>query len=924
MKSHGVNTANSPRSLRLCVQLVVLVACAVTAGETPVKIEPIEEIGEGTKGYSVTTPLYKVKLNADGRLQSLLLGQTELLDGGILLGMGGQHEKPDFVKLLDAQTMQLNFPSRPVAKYTFEANGFNIWIKNQKKNWDFGLYYTLSAQAQTATSTGRGFKDLALPFLQGRTAYDDVEYLFSDGSVMSVTQKGPGNHINADENGSIANYTWGRKCLEVNGEYTYTFLFKKGAPGTKKLSAPPFIIKPERRGSIYTTGEQAAFTLEFKKAHYQKVLGIEGLIVECSTRDMWGQRVDSAEVPVTFPKDEDPKSKGGASIPVKFQPKRKGWFELSFTLKDKQSTLIPNTMVTALSVLTPAQGLLTPPLPEKAGTYEYNALLGLTCHRESMNLDQVFSQSANTDRPSTPSADLKAGDQATKELALDDKKETEKPAFKPAVAKWDDLDKAFAASLEAQKKYGCTVFWLMDPWPKWLMKEPERFEQALYQVVNRYKDRNKYWMLVNEPNLFMSPQDYVSKYLAPLYRAAKKADPEAKIMGPDTCGLNPGWLEAVYKAGGKMDIIDMHPYTGHHRGWEEHGMTDTWQKVRAAMTANGDGAKEMWSTESGYDWSLGRLGKNHHAKHIVRQYPLAESVGIPKNHFFLYYTCFVGYHKMYLVEQDGSLLPGGVAARVQSEQLAETKYVGPKDSGKDKHAFLYSGKDEDVWQVWSNDCKTTLDVTIGGKKLKVFDMMGNTLDQFSAPGKITLPLSGYPLFVRVDKGATFDPAKENLGPNLARENGVKVTASSEEKPGCAQKIIDGVWTTENTGSFEDRIWQSKKSLKDEKEAWLEIALRAKQPVNRVHVYSCSSVCGMPGLRDFKVLAFDDAKNDWKAVGEVSGSEEAWVFHLTFAPVQTDRIKISITDLNNGFFVEDKRNYTDMKPRVSEVEVYAQK
>ena len=31
-------------------------------------------------------------------------------------------------------------------------------------------------------------------------------------------------------------------------------------------------------------------------------------------------------------------------------------------------------------------------------------------------------------------------------------------------------------------------------------------------------------------------------------RAARRADPEAKVFGPDTCGLNPGWLEEVYKA----------------------------------------------------------------------------------------------------------------------------------------------------------------------------------------------------------------------------------------------------------------------------------------------------------------------------------------------------------------------------------------
>ena len=65
------------------------------------------------------------------------------------------------------------------------------------------------------------------------------------------------------------------------------------------------------------------------------------------------------------------------------------------------------------------------------------------------------------------------------------------------------------------------------------------------------------------------------------------------------------------------------------------------------------------------------------------------------------------------------------------------------------------------------------------------------------------------------------------------------------------------------------------------DAWLEITLPQKQNVGRVHVYAPSSTCGMPGLRAFKVQAFDYDKQDWRAVGEVADSEEAWVFHFVF-------------------------------------------
>ena len=934
---------------------VLILATAIHAGDEGgnVKIQPQQDLTGTMEGYTVTAPGYAASISAQGQILSLKLGGLELLDGGIRIGEGGKHEKPDFVKQLDARTIQLTFPSRPVATLSFADQGFKVAIKNLKKTWDFGLYYTLSPRAQTITSKGRGYEHLALPLLKGRTAYDDAEYTFDDGSVLRVVQSGPGNHINSDENGSCSAYTWGRRCLEVNGAYTYDFMFQRGPPGAKKLSAPPFVLRQTRLGNIYVSGEPVALNLELRPAYCQKLVGLaEDLVVECRTRDLWGQQVDAQEFPVDFSKIKAEIPAGAKAkpvlVPFQLQLPRKGWLEATVTLKDKQGKVFPTTEVTAISIVTPAEGLLNPPLPEKPGTYEFNAFLGLTCHREGINLDQVFPLSLNSEKPAQPSElGTKPGSEAVKDLALEEKKTQEPTAVKDVVARWDGLDQQMAASVAAQKKYGCTVFWLMESPPKWLLKDPPGFEHALGQVISRYKDKNKYWMLINEPNLNMKPQDYVNNFLLPLYRAAKKADPEAKVMGPDTCGLQPDWLEKVYAAGGKMDIVDMHPYTGHHRSWEEHGLADTWRKVREVMAAHGDGQKEYWSTESGFDWSLGRLGKNNHAKHVVRQYPIAASVGLPKNHFFLYYTSYVGYHKMYLVDQDQTLLPAGVAARVESEQLSGVEFAGREELGKDKHCYLYRGKDCDVRIAWSHDFKTSFSAEVasnprtagvpparteaGGTpsvhpKIAVYDMMGNQLPGYpqSAPGrqKVTFQLSGYPLYIRLDKGATFEPAKEDLGPNLARQEGVKVAASSEDKPGMARKVVDGVWTTENTGSYEDRLWVSAKALKEPGDsAWLEITLPQKQNVGRVHVYAPSSTCGMPGLRAFKVQAFDLDKQDWRAVGEVANSEEAWVFHFVFPAVNTNRVKIVITDLNNGFKLDDKKPYTDMKPRVSEVEIY---
>ena len=935
-------------TIRLSFLALFVTAPLVSAEDGKVTLKFHKDVFEEEPGYyTVTAQGYTARISEQGRITSVKLGDLDLFQNGILIGLRDGREKVDEIKQTDDQTLTMRFASRPIVTYQFGTDSFTITIEQKKKVWDFGLFYTVSPRAQLISSKGQSLVRLGLPLLRWQAAYNDAEFVYDDGSVLRMEQSGPGNHINADENGSFKEYSWGRKCLNVGATYKYVFRLTKGAPGTKVLAAPAFAVRQDQLGNIFDAGTPVTFTFELKKEHYQKVVGtIPDILVECLVTDAWAREVTTQEIPIDFQKAEKEAEaarnakgpgprprRGTVLIPAKLDLKRKGWFAVTFRLKDRRSRLVPYPVSTTFSVVTPTEGLHNLPLSARPDTYEFDGFLGLRCNRLAIRLKDVFVQSDNIEKP-----DL--GDAAKGGADLVDEPEDEedevdelmeekkpKPKEKKLVGNWGGLDGQMAHAVEAGKKHGVTSFCLIEE-VDWLGKDPKLLEQALYQIVSRYKGKIDCWMLFNEPNLAMSPQNYVNNYLGPLHRAAKKANPKSKVMGPDTCGLNPGWLEAVYKAGGKMDIVEMHPYTGHHRGWDEHGMADAWREVRKVMTAHGDGEREMWSTESGYLWALGRLGPLNHAKHIVRQYPVAESIGIPKDHFFLYYTCFVGYHKMYLIEHDQCLLPGAVAARVQSEQLARTKFVGPVDFGKDKLAFLYRGDTEDVLTAWSYDFPTTARVSFTSKQVRVFEMMGNQVADYSRPDRskrtVDLPLSGYPIYVRLDREAVVEPELRELGPNYARQEGVKVTASSESEPGIAVRLVDGLWNAGNTGSYEGRLWAAAKSINETKEAWIEIALPKRQAINAVYVYAPSSTCGICGLRSFQLLAFDHAKNDWRTVASVKNSEEAWVFHLDFPAVETDKVKLLIADLNNGFKLEDKTHYTDMKPKVTEVEIYAEK
>ncbi len=81
----------------------------------------------------------------------------------------------------------------------------------------------------------------------------------------------------------------------------------------------------------------------------------------------------------------------------------------------------------------------------------------------------------------------------------------------------------------------------------------------------------------------------------------------------------------------------------------------------------------------------------------------------------------------------------------------------------------------------------------------------------------------------------------------------------------------------------------------------------------------SSNVGMPGPRNYQLQVETDGK--WQTVQNVQGNILSWVLYAHFPPVTATRVRIMITDLNNGMWLEDKSHYTDMRARVYELEAY---
>jgi polysaccharide biosynthesis protein PslG len=126
----------------------------------------------------------------------------------------------------------------------------------------------------------------------------------------------------------------------------------------------------------------------------------------------------------------------------------------------------------------------------------------------------------------------------------------------------------------------------------------------------------------NEPNIgFWLPSPDPARYTAMLkgaYTAIKQADPSATVISAglspygsygqsDAGHMNPiNFLEQMYAAGAKgyMDAVGWHPYNfpyglGYYAWSAWSQMAATTPSARSVMTANGDGAKQLWLTEFG-------------------------------------------------------------------------------------------------------------------------------------------------------------------------------------------------------------------------------------------------------------------------------------------------------------------------------------
>ena len=159
-------------------------------------------------------------------------------------------------------------------------------------------------------------------------------------------------------------------------------------------------------------------------------------------------------------------------------------------------------------------------------------------------------------------------------------------------------------------------------------RDIQEWKDFVRTIVGRYRGRVRHWTLWNEPNsrayFTGSKSQFIHGVLIPGARAAKEADPDCRIVGPDLAHLHgadwDGWMDAILSEGGcYLDVISHHCYRDDPGAVyrELEGRKFPWEptSVRSLLERRGQEGKPFWLTEVG--WRSTSIGPARQAGNIV-------------------------------------------------------------------------------------------------------------------------------------------------------------------------------------------------------------------------------------------------------------------------------------------------------------------
>ena len=897
--------------------LLVLILCGGLRGKAGAA-GTIEKRADGT--YSITGADYQARISL-GMLYSLQVGGAEFLDGPLLAGsVDWKQLKPENWVILKTETTQpgtlkftLALPSAPqnaVLSMTYRDSpeGLRVNMMRQRDSWGGNIGWHTGRQVvavEPLARPGFGYTRLpgnglvyALPVTE-MAAIRDMRYYFENRRALDVTYLLNDSPYNRQSGGILSGNGWGRGLLDRRAlELIFAPVrpplapvrSHAAAPATDAANAPPplrklpavierglpFTVLADAPLSMFPVGKPAAFRLKFRP----DAIWSGPQIVTYRTLDF--QDRETARGTQTF----TPKSLKEDAFLLEIAAKNTGWYRLIASLRPAgKKDALPSEGEAEFGVYTPKQEIADPSAVQ--GGVGITGAIGLRGIRLSMYFNAFF---------------------PTREKS---------PVGNPQFD-WKPMDDQVLPFFADCAKYRITGFCQLNNRPDWA--DPAAFEALMRAIVAHYKTVNHFWEIENEPQDRYTPENYVKQALAPAFRGAHDADAAAQIMGPAIVRVDLPWFTRFFNAKGNdfLDIVSTHAYTGHNRGWEEHGNVEDIRALQALMQKH-NAVKPIWQTEEGFTWNNHAEMPRLHAAYVVRMFALAASVGIPNEHCYYFYGIYNGFEPWYLFDRAPNR--SGMAARIFAEQTAGMKFQREIPMGKFAHALVYTDGRQDTVVCWLDDFSAASRFHLPSNfRPQIADMMGvPAIPESGAAGLLTLKLDGFPRYIHVPHGTEITPLDFFPGGrNWAdAKTGAAASASSfAGTPAEAANLNDGTWHFDD-GQTEQKIWVGKPDAPLPQ--WAAVRFPSPRRIDTIAAVTPSANVALPGARRYLLQA--EVNGKWRTLREVRNNTLEWVLYAHFPPIAATAARVVFLELNNGWWREDKTKFSDMAPRVYELEAY---
>ncbi len=321
-------------------------------------------------------------------------------------------------------------------------------------------------------------------------------------------------------------------------------------------------------------------------------------------------------------------------------------------------------------------------------------------------------------------------------------------------------------------------------WPEWLMKQsrkqepdaPNVMKQARglvyhppFEIWKEYirqaaafgKGRISHYEIMNEPNLYLSPEDYL-KYLSCAYTEIKKADTEAKVVAfcvtGDLGGRITEFMTPCLEKGGLdyADILSFHPYNA--RELSSPVSSDAQIKsLRDMMQKYAKREVPVWNTELYYLHGLEHDTQNaaaydphHAAKRFLTDLGegVKQSIDVPGGSVW---TSILLPH----FQNDGvkrcQHLPSSnfVVYNALSRLFEGSRPFEKVKLGEKTIAYVYERNNEYTAAIWNlgEDLETSFRLKFPENSVDYYDVLGNKITTNTE----ILNLSKAPVYIRLKK-----------------------------------------------------------------------------------------------------------------------------------------------------------------------------